>query len=157
MQAETNPLVVPSELPFAFPPFDRIRHEHYREAFDAGVAEQRAEIEAIVADPAEPTFGDTVEALEQSGQTLGRMLRVYENLCASLSTDEMRVLQAELAPLIAKHEDEIRLDPRLFARVDAVHATRDQGLTPEQKRVVERHHPDFVPARAGPPGAARGP
>src|SRR3954468_15431458 len=151
MQAETNPLLVPSELPFAFPPFDRIRHEHYREAFDAGVAEQRAEIEAIVADPAEPTFGNTVEALERSGRTLGRMLRVYENLGASLSTDEMRALQAELAPLIAKHEDEIRLDPRLFARVDAVHATREQGLTPEQRRVVERYHQDFVRAGAALP------
>src|SRR4051794_39726 len=151
MQAETNPFLVPSELPFAFPPFDRIRHEHYREAFDAGVAEQRAEIEAIVADPAEPTFGNTVEALERSGQVLGRVLRVYENLGASLSTDEMRALQAELAPLIAKHEDEIRLDPRLFARVDAVHATREQGLTPEQKRVVERYHQDFVRAGAALP------
>src|SRR3954452_6881049 len=151
MQAETNPSLVPSELPFAFPPFDRIRHEHYREAFDVGVAEQRAEIEAIVADPEEPTFANTVEALERSGQTLGRMLRVYENLGASLSTEEMRALQAELAPLLAKHEDEIRLDPRLFARIDAVHAARDQGPSPEQKRVVERYHQDFVRAGAALP------
>src|SRR3954469_3717155 len=155
MQAETNPFLVPSELPFAFPPFDRIRHEHYREAFDVGVAEQRAEIEAIVADPEEPTFANTVEALERSGQTLGRMLRVYENLGASLSTEEMRALQAELAPLLAKHEDEIRLDPRLFARVDAVHATRDPGLTSEQKRGVGRYHQDFVRAGAALPESER--
>jgi peptidyl-dipeptidase Dcp len=155
MQAETNPFLAPSELPFAFPPFDRIRHEHYREAFDAGVAEQRSEIEAIVAEPQEPTFANTVEALERSGQTLGRVLRVHENLGASMSTEEMRALQAELAPLIAEHEDEIRLDPRLFARLDAVHTTRDQGLTPEQVRVVERYHQDFVRAGAALPEPER--
>src|SRR3954454_7889950 len=128
MQAETNPFLVPSELPFAFPPFDRIRHEHYREAFDVGVAEQRAEIEAIVADPDEPTFANTVEALERSGQTLGRMLRVYDNLGASLSTDEMRALQAELAPLLAKHEDEIRLDPRRVPPGRTAPARRNHGV-----------------------------
>src|SRR5919199_908045 len=151
MPVDTNPFLAPSDLPFEFPPFDRIRHEHYRQAFDAGVAEQRAEIEAIVANPEPPTFANTIEALELSGQTLGRVLRVHENLAASLSTDERRELENELAPLIAKHTDEIRLDPRLFARVDAVHQQRDEGLSPEQRRVVERHHRDFVRAGAALP------
>src|SRR3954447_8455348 len=133
MQAETTPFLVPSELPFAFPPFDRIRHEHYREAYDVGVAEQRAEIEAIVANREKPSFANTIAAFELSGQTLGRVLRVFENLSASMSTEEMRGLEGELAPLIAKHEDEIRLDPRLFARIDAVHRRGDQDLTPEQQ------------------------
>src|SRR4051794_188073 len=148
MSADTNPFLAPSALPFAFPPFDRIQDQHYREAFDLGAAEQRAEIEAIVANPEPPTFTNTIEALELSGQTLDRMLRVHENLAASLSTDRRRKLENELAPLIAKHTDEIRLDPRLFARVHAAHEQPDQGLSLEQRRVVERHHRDFVRAGA---------
>jgi peptidyl-dipeptidase Dcp len=155
MHAETNPLLAPSGLPFAYPRFDLIRHEHYRDAYDAGVAEQRAEIEAIVANPEPPSFANTIEAFELSGQTLGRVLRVFENLCSSMSTEEMRELEGELAPLIAKHDDEIRLDPRLFARVDAVHQRRDEDLTPEQRRVVDRHHQDFVRAGAALPEADR--
>ena len=146
--SEANPLLVESDLPYAFPPFDRIRHEHYRPAFEAGVAEQRGEVAAITADPAEPTFTNTVEALERSGRTLDRVMHVISNLTSSLSTDEMRELENELAPRLAEHEDEIRLDPRLFARIDAVHEHRHTGLTAEQVRVVERYHRDFVRAGA---------
>jgi peptidyl-dipeptidase Dcp len=104
-----------------------------------------------VANPEPATFANTVEALELSGRTLDRLLRVYENLGASMSTEKMRELESELAPLIAEHEDEIRLDPRLFARVDAVHERRGEGLTPEQRRVVERYHRDLVRAGAALP------
>ena len=154
--ADSNPFAVPSDLPFAFPPFDAIRHEHYRPAFDPAVAEQRAEVEAIATDPEPPTFSNTVEALERSGRTYSRVLRVFGNLAASMATPEMQALEAELAPLIAEHTDSIRLDPRLFARLDAVHAARlDAGLTPEQVRVVERYHRDFVRAGAALPAADR--
>ena len=154
--ADSNPFAVPSDLPFAFPPFDVIRHEHYRPAFDLAVAEQRAEVEAIATDPEPPTFSNTVEALERSGRTYSRVLRVFGNLAASMATPEMQALEAELAPLIAEHTDSIRLDPRLFARLDAVHAARhDAGLTPEQVRVVERYHRDFVRAGAALPAADR--
>src|SRR5689334_18322628 len=153
---EANPFSEPSTLPFAFPPFDAIRHEHYRPAFDAGVAEQRAEVEAIAAQDADPTFENTVEALERSGATYRRMMRVWTNLCASMSTPEMQALESELAPLIAEHTDAIRLDPRLFARIDAVHTARHEaGLTPEQVRIVERYHRDFVRAGAALPEADR--
>src|SRR3954447_25550850 len=151
MSADTNPFLAPSDLSFAFPPFDKIQDQHYRDAFDVGVAEQRAEIEAIVASPEPPTFANTIEALELSGQTLDRVLPVHENLAASMSTDRRRELENELAPLIAKHTDEIRLDPRLFARVRAVHEQPDRGLSREQRRVVERHHRDFVRAGAALP------
>jgi peptidyl-dipeptidase Dcp len=150
-----NPFLQASPLPFEFPPFDRIRHEHYRPAFDIGVAEQRAEVAAIRDNPAAPTFANTVEALEVSGRTLERVLLVHGNLSSSMATDEMRALETELAPLVAEHVDEIRLDPLLFARIDAVHAGRhaggDHGLTPEQVRVVERYHRDFVRAGAALP------
>ena len=149
---ESNPFAAPSELPYAFPPFDLVRHEHYREAFDLGVAEQRAEVEAVATDPEPPTFANTVEALERSGATLGRTMRVFENLAASMSTPQMQQLEGELAPLEAEHRDAIRLDPRVFARIDAVHAARhDSGLSAEQVRVTERYHRDFVRAGAALP------
>ena len=134
----------------------RIRHEHYRPAFDAGVAEQRAEVEAIATQDTEPTFANTVEPLERSGQTYKRMMRVWTNLCASMATPQMQALETELAPKIAEHTDAIRLDPRLFARIDAVHVGRHAaGLTPEQVRVVERYHRDFVRSGAGLPETDR--
>ncbi len=145
---DDNPFLRPSELAYAFPPFDRIRHEHYLPAFEAGVAEQRAEVAAIVADPAQPDVENTIEALERSGGTLDRVLRVFSNLSQSMATEPMQALESELAPRIAEHRDEIRLDPRLFARIDAVHEQRHQRLTPEQRRVVERLYRDFVRAGA---------
>ncbi len=151
----SNPLAAPSELPFGFPPLDRIRPEHIRPAFDLGVSEQRAEVDAILADPEPPTFENTIEALERSGRTLDRVLRVHHHLCAAMATDEQRDVQRELAPLIAAHVDDIGLDPRLFARVDAVHAARHVGLCPEQVRVVERHHRDLARAGAALDGAGR--
>jgi peptidyl-dipeptidase Dcp len=143
-----GPFLTESTLPFRLPPFDLIRHEHYRPAFDAGVAEQLAEVEAVAMDADAPTFANTVEALERSGRTLERVLAVFGNLSGSMATEEMRALETELAPLIAAHQDAIRLDPRLFARIDAVHTARHEGLTPEQVRVTERYHQDFVRAGA---------
>ncbi len=150
----TNPFLQPSALPFGFPPFDAIRPEHYRPAFDAGVAEQDAEVAAILATEAEATFENTVEALERSGRTLERVLRVWSNLTSSTATEAMQALEAELAPLVAAHQDRLRLDARLFARVDAVHRRRaDDGLDAEQVRLVERYHRDFVRAGAALPTA----
>jgi peptidyl-dipeptidase Dcp len=146
---ETNPFARPSTLPFGFPPFDQIRHEHYRPAFDAGVEEQRAEVEAIATDPAPPTFENTLEALERSGRLLERVMTVFWNLSSSMADEAMQELTGELNPLFSAHQDEIRLDPRLFARIDAVHQQRhDLGLTPEQVRLVERYHLDHVRAGA---------
>ena len=154
--SDSNPFLEPSSLPFGFPPFDRIRYEHYRPAFDAGVVEHREEIEAIASRTGEPTFADTVEALERSGRTLERVLRVFDNLASSMATEQMRALETELAPLVAAHLDEIHLDPRLFARLDAVHGRRHAaGLSAEQVRVVERYHRDFVRAGAALSDAGR--
>ncbi|HET7385947.1 MAG TPA: M3 family metallopeptidase [Nocardioidaceae bacterium] len=140
-----NPFAAPSTLPFQFPDFAAIRFEHYRPAFDAGVAEQAAEVEAIATDPAAPTYANTVEALERSGRLLERMLGVFWNLTSSMADEQMQSLDQQIAPLFAAHQDAIRLDPRLFARIDAVFSERETlDLTPEQRRVLERYHTDFV-------------
>lgn len=146
---ESNAFAVPSTLPFAFPPFDAIRPEHYRPAFDAGVAEHLAEIDAIAANPEPATFENTMEALERSGRLLDRTMRVFYEMANSMATPELQELEAELMPAYSAHSDAVLLNAALFARVDAVHAGRhDAGLTEEQRRLVERHHTDFVRAGA---------
>jgi peptidyl-dipeptidase Dcp len=144
-----NPLARPSDLPFQLPPFAAITPEHCREALLAGMAEQRSEVTAIVASDEAPTFENTVVALERSGRLLGRAWAVFGNLVSSVSTPRMREIERELAPLEAAHDDALRLDPRLFARIDAVHGVRhDSGLDDEAVRLVERYHLDFVLAGA---------
>ncbi|QXG75002.1 M3 family metallopeptidase [Modestobacter sp. L9-4] len=145
-----NPFAAPSTLPYELPPFADITLEHCREALVAGMAAQRAEVAALLADPAEPTFDNTVVALERSGALLQRAESVFWNLSSSMSSDELRGIEREVAPLSAAHADALRLDPALFARIDAVHAGRHEaGLDEEQLRLVERYHLDFVLAGAG--------
>jgi peptidyl-dipeptidase Dcp len=140
-----NPLARPSALPFELPPFGEITPEHCREALLAGMAEHRAEVAAIVAAPDAPTFESTIVALERSGRLLSRAGAVFANLTSSVSTPRMREIERELAPLEAAHSDAIHLDPVLFARIDAVHASRHEwGLDGEAVRLVERYHLDFV-------------
>ena len=154
-----NPLLRPSPLPFGLPPFGAIDPEHCREALLAGMAEQRAEVAAIVASPEPATFENTIVALERSGALLTRAWNVFGNLTSSVSTPRMREIEREVAPLDAAHDDAIRLDPALFARVDAVHGVRhESGLDDEAVRLVERYHLDFVLAgarldEAGRPGS----
>src|SRR5215213_9470613 len=140
-----NPLRSASTLPFELPPFGDISLEHCREALLAGMAEQRAEVAAIVGSEAPPTFENTVVALERSGRLLSRAEAVFGNLASSVSTPRMREIEREIAPLEAAHEDALHLDPGLFARIDAVHEARHEaGLDDESVRLVERYHLDFV-------------
>jgi peptidyl-dipeptidase Dcp len=144
-----NPLREGSPLPFGLPPFADITPEHCREALLAGMAEQRAEVAAVVGSGQPATFENTILALERSGALLTRAWSVFGNLTSSVSTPRMREIEREIAPLEAAHDDAIRLDPALFARIDAVHAGRhDAGLDDESVRLVERYHLDFVLAGA---------
>ncbi|MBB3083190.1 M3 family metallopeptidase [Geodermatophilus sabuli] len=140
-----NPLLEPSELPLQLPPFAAITLEHCREALLAGMAEQRSEVAAIVGSAEPPTFGNTVVALERSGRLYRRAGAVFHNLASSVSSDRLREIERELAPLESAHSDALRLDPALFARIDAVHTGRHEaGLDAEAVRLVERYHLDFV-------------
>ena len=155
--APDNPLLSPSPLPFELPPFADLTLEHCREALLAGMAEQRAEVAALLASAEPPTFENTIVALERSGRLLGRAEAVFYNLASSVSTPRLREIEQEIAPLEAAHSDALRLDPALFARIDAVHAARhDAGLDPEAVRLVERYHLDFVLAGARLDEAGRG-
>lgn len=144
-----NPLLAPSPLPFGYPDFDAIREEHFAPAFAAAMAEQRAEVDAITADPAPPTFENTLVALERSGVALDRVAAVFFTLVGSCSTPGLRAIEADVAPRLAAHADAITLDAALFARLDALFAARDElDLDPESRRLLERRHRDAVRAGA---------
>ncbi|MFI4913661.1 MAG: M3 family metallopeptidase [Steroidobacterales bacterium] len=144
-----NPFAQPSSLPFQLPPFDRIRATDYRPAFLAGMAGQRAEIDAIAHDPEPPTFSNTIVALERSGRLLERVTTTFFNLNTSNGDDEMRKIETEMSPVLTAHQDAIYLDAALFARIETLYGERAQlHLDPESKQLLERYHTEFVRAGA---------
>jgi peptidyl-dipeptidase Dcp len=144
-----NPLLQTSTLPYQLPPFDRLDSEHYREAFADGMAMQLREVAAITGSDEAPGFENTIVALERSGELLDRATSVFFNLIASNTNDAMQQFESELAPRLAAHEDAILLDPKLFARVSALHERRDAlGLEPEAAQLLDRYHTQFVRAGA---------
>ncbi len=144
-----NPFLAPSPLPYQLPPFAEIREEHYRPALDQGMAEQLAQIAAITGLAEEPTFENTVVALERSGALLRRVLAVFDNQNSAYTNHLVQALDSEYRPLLAAHSDTIHLDQALFARIEAVYERRAAcGLDRESLRLLERHHTRFVRAGA---------
>ena len=146
---EVNPLLEPSPLPFHLPPFDKIKDADYAPAFEAGMAEQRKEIDAIAHAAEPPTFDNTIVALERTGRTLTRVEKAFFNLNASNTDDAMEKTESEMAPRLSAHQDAILLDASLFARIDAVYQHRGElGLDPESAQLLERYEDMFVRAGA---------
>lgn len=143
-----NPFFAPSPLPFAMPPFGEITDDHLAPAFDRGMAEQVAEVAAIVADPAAPTFENTVVPLEVSGQLLRRATLVFSNKTSADSSRTTDELQTTYAARFAAHQDAIRLDSALYRRVKAVHQDTT-ALDPQQQYLVERYYTELTLAGAG--------
>src|SRR4051794_31328954 len=104
-----NPLLAPSALPYELPPFDLIRPEHYVEAFERGMREQRAEIEAIASAPEPATFDNTLVALERTGRQLERTAAAFHTVLGADSTDELQAIDADVAPKMSAHRDAIYL------------------------------------------------
>ncbi|MDE2012458.1 MAG: M3 family metallopeptidase [Alphaproteobacteria bacterium] len=144
-----NPFFEPSPAPFGAPPFDRIKPEHFRPAYERALAEHEAEIAAIAGNAAAPSFANTIAALEGSGRLLARVGHVFHNLASSDTSTALMEIERELAPRLAQHANAITLNAALFARIEALHAARDTlGLNGEEMRVVERYHLDFIRAGA---------
>ena len=150
MPESANPFFCSSPLPYQLPPFADIRDEHYRPAFDRGFAEQRAEVRAITSTLDAPTFENTLIPLEKSGQILQRVSEVFFNKSSSDSTEFTNELEEELAPLLAAHEDAIKLDSDLYNRIKTIHEQRESlGLDAESHYLVERYFTEFTLAGAG--------
>jgi peptidyl-dipeptidase Dcp len=143
-----NPFLVKSTARFEAPQFDQIKPEHFRPAFAEGRRLHNIEIARIADSQAAPTFSNTIIALERTGGTLDRVAAVFGNMGSANSNPEIRALQRELGPIQSAHYDAISLNPKLFARVKAVHDRRTSLRDPEQRRLVERIYTRFVRAGA---------
>lgn len=146
--AADNPFATTSTLPYGLPDHARIREEHYRPALLAGMTEQRAEIEAIATNPDAPTVENTLEALERSGRLLQRAAVSFFNQSSSDSSPGLDAIEEEISPLLAAHHDAIYLDPRLFARVEALRESATD-LEPDTAWLLERTHIQFVRSGVG--------
>ena len=140
-----NPFLPPSALPYQLPPFADITEDAFLPAFDAGIREHTAQIEAIAGNPDTPDFANTIAALETSGQALGRAAVVFFTLCAAHATDGVQRIQQEISPRLAAHEDAVYLNRQLFDRVEAV---AEQALDDEQARLVSEYRRRFIRAGA---------
>jgi peptidyl-dipeptidase Dcp len=144
-----NPLFAVSNLPYRAPPLDKINNAHFKPALDAGMAEQRREIDAIANNTAAPSFDNTIVAMERSGDLLQRTSRVFGSLTASNTNPELEALQTEMAPKFAAHSDWIYLHDKLFARILDLYERRTTlQLDAESLRLLERYHINFVRAGA---------
>ena len=144
-----NPLLGPSPLPFGAPPFDKIRDEDFRPAFEAGIRQQLDEISSIADRPEAPTFENTLVALERSGQLLTRVTLVFNGLASANTNPELQALQEEIAPKLAAQDDAIFLNGKLFKRVEAVYERRAAlGLEGQALRLAEYYYKRFVRAGA---------
>jgi len=153
---EQNPLLAPWTGPFGAPPFDLVKAEQFRPAFDAALAEQSAEIAAIADSPEPPAFANVIEALERSGRALERVSLVFFNLTNTDTDDALDAIERDIAPLLSRHRSAIYQNEKLFRKVEALHMQGDAfGLSDEQKRVIERYFVTFKRAGAGLPQEAR--
>ncbi len=145
----SNPFYAASTLPFQAPPFDKIKDSDYQPAIDAGMAEQRKEIQAIADNPAPPTFENTMVALEKSGELFTRVWLVFNGVTAANLDPELQKVQDYEAPRLAALQDDTFLDSKLFQRVAKIYRERDSlHLDAESRRLLEIQYKKFVHAGA---------
>lgn len=140
-----NPFLSEYETPFGVPPFDKIKNEHFKPAFDEAFKQHNAEIQAIVQNSDAPTFDNTILAYENSGKLLNQVGTVFGNLNSANTNDELKALDIELAPISSAHRDNIALNDTLFNRIQSVWENRDQfDLNEEQFKLLENTYKSFV-------------
>src|SRR5262249_35542057 len=144
-----NPLASESALPLHYPSFDKIKDEHFVPAIEAGMREELKEIDPIANSSDQPTFDNTIVALERTGRLLDRAQRTFSNLNACDTNPTRQKIEKEMAPKLSAHRDKIFLNPKLFARVQELYDKREElGLDPESSYLLERYYKDFVRAGA---------
>jgi peptidyl-dipeptidase Dcp len=145
----SNPFAKVSTLPFHYPAFDKIKDEHFKPAFDAGMRVHLLEIDAIAANHAAPTFENTIVAMERSGQLLTRVSTTFSNLQGANTNDNLDAIDREMSPKLAAHQDAIYMNDKLWKRVKSLYDKRDNlKLDAESKHLLERYRRDFVRAGA---------
>ena len=140
-----NPLLTEQNTPYGVPAFDKVKIEHYMPAFEKAIAENKAEIEAIVNNQEAPTFANTIEALDRSGELLDNVIGVFFNVLEADGNDEMNKIAEEVTPLLSELTDGIILNDALFQRVKAVYEQRETlGLNDEQMRLLTETFKSFA-------------
>ena len=140
-----NPFYTESSLYMKYPEFDKIKNKHYTPAFEKGMADHMAEMETIANHNVNPTFNNTIMAMETSGALLDRVSTVFFSLTSANTNVEMENIRSEMAPKLSAHSDQILLNGKLFHRVKTIYEQRDQlGLDKESKRLVEKYYTDFI-------------
>jgi len=151
-----NPFFAEFDTPFGVPPFDLIKIEHYMPAIEEGMKQEKAEIEAILTNPDPPTFENTIVAYTRTGSFLNKVTPILYGLNSANTTPEIQALVKELSPIMSAHNDEIRLDPRLFARIKAVYEQKDDlSLESDQLYLLENLYNGFVRNGANLEGEAK--
>ncbi len=133
------------DTPYGVQPFEEIKFEHYKPAFEEGMKRHKAEIDVIVNNPDAPTFENTIVAMENSGQFLEQVEFTFFNLVSTERTDEMSALEEEMSPILSKHRDEISMNPKLFERVKAIYDNKENlNLQGEDAMLLEKKYTNFV-------------
>jgi len=146
---ESNPFYAPSTLSMQAPDFAAIQTGHYLPAFKEGINQAAAEIQAIAENSAAPTFVNTVEAMEHTGELLGRVSRVFFNMTSAHTNENIQAIQREVSPMLSAHNDNIYLNPALFNRFRTLHDNIENlGLNTEQEMLLKRYYRNFVRAGA---------
>ncbi len=149
IQDENNPLLSTYDTPFQVPPFDKIKDEHFRPAFRAALTQHNEEIDTIINTADDPTFENTIVALENAGSVLGNVSRIFFNLNSANTNDSIQAIAKDMAPVLSAHGDEISLNEKLFARVKNVYDNRDSlQLDAEDAKLLEETYKGFVRAGA---------
>ena len=142
---ETNPLLAESTAPFGAPQFDQITNDHYLPAFEQAIAEAKADIDAIVANPEEPTFENTIEAMEYAGEKLTKVAGIFYNLMEANTNDTLQEIAEKISPMLTEYSMYVSLNNDLFQRVKAVYEKKDElGLAQDQMTLLENNYKDFV-------------
>lgn len=145
-----NPFYCDWDTPFEVPPFDKIKFEHFKPAYLKGMEEEMAEVNAIISNPEEPTFDNTIRAMQFTGKLMEKVQRALGPLSGANTNDSLQALQREMSPLLSKHRDDIALNEKLFERVKSVYENRDKfGLTPEEVKLLEDEYLGFVRSGIG--------
>jgi len=140
-----NPFFKVWTTPYEVPPFGEIKVEHFLPAIKEGIAQREAEVDAIVANTAEPTFENTMLALDKSGELLSKVTGTFYPLNSANTNDEMQALAREISPLMTQHRDNISLNAELFKKIKSIYERRHElGLDKEQMRATEKYYEDFV-------------
>jgi peptidyl-dipeptidase Dcp len=140
-----NPFFCDWDTPYEVPPFDKIKFEHFKPAYLKGMEEEMAEVNAIINNTEEPTFDNTIRALEFTGELLSKVQRAMGPLSGANTNDSIQALQREMTPLFSKHRDDISLNEKLFERVKSVYENRDKfDLTPEESKILEDQYLGFI-------------